>query len=106
MLISQSAVGGDLDPGEAVMLRGVFHLHEQEAREVMTPIPAVVTVDSPSTVTDALQLCSSSGHNRLVVVEDGNPDRVRGHRPRAAARPAADERGRPTRRSRRRSATP
>src|SRR5206468_8717837 len=31
VLISQSAVGGKLDPGEAVMLRGVFHLHEQEA---------------------------------------------------------------------------
>ena len=29
-----------------VMLAGVFHLHEQEAREVMTPIPAVVTVDA------------------------------------------------------------
>ena len=28
------------------MLRGVFHLHEQEAREVMTPIPAVVSVDA------------------------------------------------------------
>ncbi len=27
------------------MLTGVFHLHEQEARQVMTPIPAVVTVD-------------------------------------------------------------
>jgi len=60
------------------MLRGVFHLHEQEAREVMTPIPAVVTVDFTSTVTDALKLCWSSGHNRLVVVDEGNPDRVRG----------------------------
>jgi CBS domain containing-hemolysin-like protein len=78
MLISQSAVGGKLDPGEAVMLRGVFHLHEQEAREVMTPIPAVVTVDYSATVADALNLCISSGHNRLVVVEDGNADRVRG----------------------------
>jgi CBS domain containing-hemolysin-like protein len=78
VLISQSAVGGDLDPGEATMLRGVFHLHEQEAREVMTPIPAVVTVDFTSTVTDALKLCWSSGHNRLVVVDEGNPDRVRG----------------------------
>ena len=78
MLISQSAVGGKLDPGEAVMLRGVFHLHEQEAREVMTPIPAVVTVDFSSSVSDALNLCISSGHNRLVVVEDGNADRVRG----------------------------
>ena len=78
VLISHSAVGGDLDPGEAVMLRGVFHLHEQEAREVMTPIPAVVTVDYSSNVSDALKLCTSSGHNRLVVVEDGNQDRVRG----------------------------
>ncbi|MGA8219276.1 MAG: hemolysin family protein [Solirubrobacterales bacterium] len=78
MLISQSAVGGKLDPGEAVMLRGVFHLHEQEAREVMTPIPAVVTVDYSANVADALNLCISSGHNRLVVVENGNADRVRG----------------------------
>jgi CBS domain containing-hemolysin-like protein len=78
VLISRSAVGGDLDPGEAVMLRGVFHLHEQEAREVMTPIPAVVAVDHSSSVTDALQLCVSSGHNRLLVVEDENKDRVRG----------------------------
>ncbi len=78
VLISQSAVGGKLDPGEAVMLRGVFHLHEQEAREIMTPIPAVVTVDYSATVSDALGLCTSSGHNRLVVVEDGNQDRVRG----------------------------
>jgi CBS domain containing-hemolysin-like protein len=78
VLISQSAVGGDLDPGEATMLGGVFHLHEQEAREVMTPIPAVVTVDASATVSEALNLCISSGHNRLVVVEDGNADRVRG----------------------------
>ncbi|HEX5893884.1 MAG TPA: hemolysin family protein [Solirubrobacterales bacterium] len=78
VLISRSALGGDLDPGEAVMLRGVFHLHEQEAREVMTPIPAVVTVDYSSNVSDALKLCTSSGHNRLLVVESGNQDRVRG----------------------------
>ena len=32
------------------MLGGVFHLHEQEAREVMTPIPAVVTVDYSANV--------------------------------------------------------
>jgi CBS domain containing-hemolysin-like protein len=77
VLISQSATRGKLDPGEATMLGGVFHLHEQEAREIMTPIPAVVTVDFSSNVAD-LDLCTSSGHNRLVVVEDGNADRVRG----------------------------
>ena len=61
------------------MLRGVFHLHEQEAREMMTPIPAVVTVDDSANVIETrFASASSSGHNRLVVVEDGNQDRVRG----------------------------
>jgi magnesium and cobalt exporter, CNNM family len=77
-LIAESYAGGQLDRGEAGMLRGVFHLHEQEARQVMTPIPAVVTVDVSQEVKTALQLCISSGHTRLLVTEDENPDRVRG----------------------------
>ena len=60
------------------MLSGVFHLHEQEARQVMTPIPAVVTVDTGEDVETALRRCVSTGHTRLVVTEDGNRDRVRG----------------------------
>ncbi len=77
-IIDSSRLGGTLDPGEAGMLGGVFHLHEQEAREVMTPIPAVVTVDSSETVETALRRCVTSGHTRLVVIEDENPDRVKG----------------------------
>jgi CBS domain containing-hemolysin-like protein len=77
-LISYSTVGGQLDIGEASMLRGVFHLHEQEARNVMTPIPAVVTVDLAETVEAALRRCVSTGHSRLVVTEDENQDRVKG----------------------------
>jgi CBS domain containing-hemolysin-like protein len=60
------------------MLRGVFHLHEQEARQVMTPIPAVVTVDVSEPVESALRRCVTSGHTRLVVTEDDNQDRVKG----------------------------
>ncbi len=77
-IIAESRTGGHLDVGEANMLTGVFHLHEQEARQVMTPIPAVVTVDLSETVRDALQRCVSTGHSRLVVTEDGNQDRVKG----------------------------
>jgi CBS domain containing-hemolysin-like protein len=77
-IIDSSRMGGTLDPGEAGMLGGVFHLHEQEAREVMTPIPAVVTVDASETVEAALRRCVTSGHTRLVVIEDDNPDRVKG----------------------------
>jgi CBS domain containing-hemolysin-like protein len=78
LLIVRSATGGKIDPGEAGMLSGVFHLHEQEARQVMTPIPAVVTVDVSATAEQALRRCVDSGHTRLVVTEDGNTDRVRG----------------------------
>ena len=77
-IIDQSRSGGQLDPDEAGMLTGVFHLHEQEAREVMTPIPAVVTVDADESVETALRRCVSSGHTRLLVIEEDNPDRVRG----------------------------
>ncbi len=77
-LIAQSRTGGQLDVGEASMLTGVFHLHEQEARQVMTPIPAVVTVDESETVEAAVQRCVDTGHSRLVVTEDGNQDRVKG----------------------------
>jgi CBS domain containing-hemolysin-like protein len=77
-IIDSSRLGGTLDPGEAGMLGGVFHLHEQEAREVMTPIPAVVTVNASETVEAALRRCVTSGHTRLVVIEDDNPDRVKG----------------------------
>jgi len=78
VLIQQSLTGGKLDPGEAGMLTGVFHLHEQEARQVMTPAPAIVTVDLSEDVETALRRCVSSGHTRLVVTEDENHDRVRG----------------------------
>src|SRR5437763_15571472 len=77
-LIAQSTSGGKLDVGEANMLTGVFHLHEQEARQVMTPIPAVVTVDLSETVEVALRKCVSTGHSRLVVTEEDNQDRVKG----------------------------
>jgi CBS domain containing-hemolysin-like protein len=78
LLITRAHTGGKLDPGEAGMLEGVFHLHEQEARQVMTPIPAVVTVDIAEDVETALRRCISSGHTRLLVTEDDNQDRVRG----------------------------
>jgi CBS domain containing-hemolysin-like protein len=60
------------------MLEGVFHLHEQEARQVMTPFPAVVTVDVADTVQEALKRCVESGHTRLVVTENDSPDQVAG----------------------------
>jgi CBS domain containing-hemolysin-like protein len=78
LLIARSAHGGKIDPGEAGMLSGVFHLHEQQARQVMTPIPAVVIVDASENAETALRRCVDSGHTRLVVTENGNTDRIKG----------------------------
>jgi CBS domain containing-hemolysin-like protein len=78
VMIGRGERYGELDPNEADMLEGVFHLHEQEARQVMTPTPALVTVNVDDTVEVGLRRCISSGHTRLVVIEDDNPDRVRG----------------------------
>jgi len=78
LLIAQAQTGGKLDPGEATMLAGVFHLHEQQARQVMTPIPAVVMVDVSDDVETALRSCVSSGHTRLVVTENRSAEHVRG----------------------------
>ncbi|HEX3804598.1 MAG TPA: hemolysin family protein [Solirubrobacteraceae bacterium] len=77
-IIADSQTGGQIDAGEAEMLTGVFHLHEQEARQVMTPIPAVVTVDIAESVGDALRRAVATGHSRLVVTEEENQDQVRG----------------------------
>jgi CBS domain containing-hemolysin-like protein len=78
LLIARSQSGGKLDPGEGQMLQGVFHLHEQEARQVMTPIPAVVTIDVSATAEEALRRCVDSGHTRLVATEEDNTDRIKG----------------------------
>jgi len=91
-LIRDSYAGGMLEANEATMLSGVFHLHEQEARQVMTPIPAVVTVDLAEDVQTALRRCIDSGHTRLLVTEDENQDRIRGVVHRDRARPAAARR--------------
>jgi CBS domain containing-hemolysin-like protein len=77
-LIAESQTGGQIDIGEAEMLTGVFHLHEQEARQVMTPIPAVVTVDIAENVGAALRQAVATGHSRLVVIEDDDQDQIRG----------------------------
>ncbi|HEX8103905.1 MAG TPA: hemolysin family protein [Solirubrobacteraceae bacterium] len=78
VLIAQSLAGGDLEANEAGMLTGVFHLHEQQARQVMTPAPAVITVDTSEDVETALRRCIATGHTRIVVTEDENQDRVKG----------------------------
>ena len=75
------------------MLSGVFHLHEQQARQVMTPIPAVVTVDASET-----RRGGAAARGRLRP-HAARRDRGRQHRPhqghraRELARAEGDDRG-------------
>lgn len=78
MLVEHGRSHRTLDVGEAHMLSGVFELHENEARNVMTPIPAVVTVDIDDSVEVAMRRCTSSGHTRLPVTEGRSTDKIRG----------------------------
>jgi CBS domain containing-hemolysin-like protein len=78
LLIAQSLKGGQLALDEALMLSGVFDLPEQQARHVMTPITRVVTVDISDDAETASRRCIESGHTRLPVTEDSDPDRIRG----------------------------
>lgn len=72
-IIAESVTGGHLDPGEADMLSGVFHLHEQRAHQVMTPVSALVTVADDESAQIALRRCIDSGHTRLVVTSKDDP---------------------------------
>jgi CBS domain containing-hemolysin-like protein len=78
LLITQSLEGGQLQQEEALMLSGVFELHELQARQVMTPITRVVTVDLSADAETAADLCVESGHTRLLVTEDSDLDRIKG----------------------------
>jgi CBS domain containing-hemolysin-like protein len=78
IMIARGAAGGRLDAGEAMMLSGVFHLHEQRAREVMTPIPEVAAVDKNASSKEVLASFVRTGHTRLLVIEDDNMDKVVG----------------------------
>lgn len=78
LLIAESAIGGQLERREAEMLSGVFHLNDTQARQVMTPFHAVVTIESTAPVRAALERCLRSGHTRVVVVDADRPDQVAG----------------------------
>ena len=93
VLIAQSLTGGKLDIGEASMLTGVFHLHEQQARQVMTPAPAIVTVDLSENVETALRRCVSLRPHPAGGHRGREPRPREGHRARQRARPAAADRG-------------
>lgn len=69
-MIEQSEEQGVLEAGERRMMHGVLDFGDRTAAQVMTPRPAMVTVNGEQTLAEALALGLDSHHSRLPVYEE------------------------------------
>jgi len=76
-LFTESARGGLIDAQEREMLRGVLHLEDRVAREVMTPRTRLVTLTADQRASDALREVAVTPYTRFPV-HDGNIDHILG----------------------------
>ena len=72
ILIAQSERGGNIDPGDADMLEGVFGLHETQTQTIMTPRLEVTTLEGDMPVRDALKRALETRHSRFPVVDEND----------------------------------
>jgi CBS domain containing-hemolysin-like protein len=77
MLLTQSAEHGLLGEDPAEMIRGVFHLAQTTAAEVMTPRTEVVSLAADTTIDAAATFILEDGHSRYPL-HDGSIDRIVG----------------------------
>lgn len=61
---------GVLEREEQEMIHSIIEFSDTIVREIMTPRPDVVCIDSKKTVADAIELIASKGHTRIPVFED------------------------------------
>jgi CBS domain containing-hemolysin-like protein len=71
LLIAESRRSGTVSREEAEMLRGVFHLGDRQARQVMTPRPAVVVLAADMTSEAGLDAALATPHSRFPVLDAG-----------------------------------
>ncbi len=67
--------GQSLSSDERTMINRVLDLQNISVRQIAVPLAQVVTVDSQTSVTDALALCREKNLTRLPVVETNNNQR-------------------------------
>ena len=76
-LLEQGAEEGVLVPVEEDMIQRVFRLGDRTARELMTPRPAVITLDIEDPLEEILHKISTSGFSRFPVIQ-GDVDNTLG----------------------------
>ncbi len=70
MLLTQSYEHGLLREEPVEMIRGVFHLSETQAAEVMTPRTQVIALDADTPLEAAADFILENGHSRYPVFEE------------------------------------
>ena len=68
-LISAGAQSGAVEPGEAAMLEKVFHFGDRQVREIMTPRPEIVWIESSTTLDGFLKSYVEHSHTRFPVFD-------------------------------------
>jgi CBS domain containing-hemolysin-like protein len=77
MLLAQTAEHGLLGEEPVEMIRGVFHLSETAAAEVMTPRTDIIAIAADKSLEEAAAFILEEGHSRYPVY-DGSLDRIVG----------------------------
>jgi CBS domain containing-hemolysin-like protein len=70
ILVRESRREGIVEEDEQAMIEGVFELTRTMTREVMTPRPDIVAVESTALPDRILEIVEESGFSRLPVIED------------------------------------
>jgi CBS domain containing-hemolysin-like protein len=64
MLIEQSHQEGEIEAEQEQMIHGVFEFPEILAREIMTPRPDIIALESNATLSEVVKLLIEEGHSR------------------------------------------
>jgi len=77
MLIDMGRQEGAVEESEAKLLEQVFNFGDKQIREVMTPRPQIISLQSGTTLTEFLSVFSSESHTRFPVCLD-TPENIIG----------------------------
>ena len=68
-VLSQSGEAGHVDVGEVAMIERVFELDDTPVREVMVPLPDVVSLPSDASLDEIRTTADETGHTRYPVID-------------------------------------
>jgi len=77
-IVETAAAEGVVEHEERALIESIIEFGDTVSREVMVPRPDMITIEYPSTVTQALDVAIEHGYSRLPVLGPGEDDDVVG----------------------------